>query len=238
MTGHRILAVTEGHLRIGPWRGDHTTAHLTPARGRPTALAVARALDELTGTDYRAALTVALPAADHRPFLDCGFEVHERLHLLVRSLDRLPSLEPCFADLQRARHRHLPAVLAIDAAAFPPFWQLDGPGLDDAMGATPTARLRVAAGPGGPLVGYAITGRAGPKGYLQRLAVAPPAQRRGVGAALVVDGLRWLRRWGAKEVLVNTQMGNQPAVDLYERLGFRRQPHGLAVLRRPLGHAR
>ncbi len=38
MTGHRILAVTEGHLRIGPWRGDHTTAHLTPARGRPTAL--------------------------------------------------------------------------------------------------------------------------------------------------------------------------------------------------------
>ncbi len=166
---------------------------------------MARALDELTGTDYRAALTVALPAADHRPFLDCGFEVHERLHLLVRSLDRLPSLEPCFADLQRARHRHLPAVLAIDAAAFPPFWQLDGPGLDDAMGATPTARLRVAAGPGGPLVGYAITGRAGPRGYLQRLAVAPPAQRRGVGAALVVDGLRWLRRWGAKEVLVNTQ---------------------------------
>jgi mycothiol synthase len=67
---------------------------------------------------------------------------------------------------------------------------------------------------------------------LQRLAVLPDAQGAGIGAALVLDGLRWLRRWGAKEVLVNTQEGNEAAVRLYERLGFRRQSDGLAVLRR------
>ena len=53
----------------------------------------------------------------------------------------------------------------------------------------------------------------------------------------MVDGLRWLRRWGAKEVFVNTQEGNAAAVRLYERLGFRLQTEGLAVLRRALGEA-
>ena len=53
----------------------------------------------------------------------------------------------------------------------------------------------------------------------------------------MVDGLRWLRRWGAKEVLVNTQEGNEPAVQLYEALGFELRPEGLAVLRLALGRA-
>ena len=77
---------------------------------------------------------------------------------------------------------------------------------------------------------YAIAGRSGRRGFLQRIAVDPLAQRRGIGAALVVDGLRWLRRWGADRALVNTQEQNEPALLLYERLGFRRQPGGLAVL--------
>jgi ribosomal protein S18 acetylase RimI-like enzyme len=48
----------------------------------------------------------------------------------------------------------------------------------------------------------------------------------------VVDGLRWLRRWGAREVMVNTQEGNEAAVRLYRQLGFRLETDGLAVLRR------
>ena len=46
----------------------------------------------------------------------------------------------------------------------------------------------------GGVVGYAVTGRSAARGYLQRLAVDPERWRQGVGAALVVDGLRWLRR--------------------------------------------
>jgi ribosomal protein S18 acetylase RimI-like enzyme len=239
MTGHRILSGTDARLRIAPWRGDATTAHLTPHRGRPTPAAIARALEELATGPYGAALTAALPAAEQRPFLEAGFEVHERLHLLVRGLDRLPSVPAPPADLRRGHQADRPAVLAVDATAFPPFWRLDGPGLQDALAATPSARLRVAIGrtDDRPLDGYAVTGRAGPRGYLQRLAVAPAAQGRGVGAALVVDGLRWLRRWGTKEVFVNTQEGNDSAVRLYERLGFRLQTEGLAVLRRALGEA-
>jgi hypothetical protein len=35
-------------------------------------------------------------------------------------------------------------------------------------------------------------------------------------------------------VLVNTQVSNATALALYEHLGFVREPHGLAVLERPL----
>jgi ribosomal protein S18 acetylase RimI-like enzyme len=239
MTGHRLLSGTDARLRIAPWRGDTTTAHLTPGRSRPTPAAIARALDELAAGPYGVALTAALPPAEQRPFLAAGFEVHERLHLLVRGLEDLPAVEPAATDLRRGHHADRPRILALDAAAFPPFWRLDAPGLEDALAATPSARLRVAVGAGTehPIVGYAVTGRAGPRGYLQRLAVDPPAQCAGAGGALVVDGLRWLRRWGAKEVMVNTQEGNAAAVRLYERLGFRLQADGLAVLRRSLGEA-
>ena len=90
---------------------------------------------------------------------------------------------------------------------------------------------------GGPgsLLGYLITGRAGGRGYLQRLAVHPDAQRRGLGSTLVVDGLRWLRRHRCQQAVVNTQETNASALAMYEHLGFRRQQDGLAVLTRATG---
>lgn len=233
----RSLAIGDDRLQVAPWRGDPTTAYLVARRGRPSPFALARCLEQLAGGGYRAALTAALAPGDQEPWLANGFVVHERLHLLSRPVE--PTLEglPHGIELRRGRRRDRRTVLAIDAAAFPAFWRLDDAGLDDALGATPGARFRIAdrgSGAGGA-VGYAVTGRAGPRGYLQRLAVSPTVQRAGVGTALVADGLRWLRRWGAREVLVNTQEGNHAAVALYEHLGFRRHDEGLAVLQRPLG---
>ena len=75
-----------------------------------------------------------------------------------------------------------------------------------------------------------MTGRAGRQGYLQRLAVDPDTRRRGLGRALVVDALRWVRRTGGRSCLVNTQADNQDALVLYEACGFRRLPSGLGVL--------
>lgn len=239
MSAHRDLTRGDGRLRIGTWRGDATTAYLTPARGRPTPLGVERSLQTLASSGFRAAITAALAPAEQAPFLAAGFSIHERLHLLTRAVDDLPTIRSAGVELRRGRRADRAAILAVDGAAFLPFWHLDGPGLDDALGATPSARLRVVAHPeaGHGIAGYAITGRAGSRGYLQRLAVDPALQRRGIGGALVIDGLRWLRRWGANEVLVNTQIDNRAALALYEALGFRRQADGLAVLRRDLDAA-
>lgn len=228
----RDLSIGDERLRIAPWRGDPATAYVVARRGSPTAWALARCLEQLEGGGFRAALTAALAPADQAPWLVNGFEVHERLHLLSRAVEPLLEVEP--VELRRGRRRDRPAVLAVDGAAFPPFWRLDEAGLDDALTATPSARFRIA-GADDAVLGYAVTGRAGPRGYLQRLAVDPAAQRAGIGTTLVADSLRWLRRWGARDVLVNTQEGNAAAVALYERLGFRRHEEGLAVLRRGFG---
>lgn len=222
-------------LRIGPWRGDPEVAQITPAPGRaPSGDALDRAVRLLAARGYRSVLTSALTWSEQQPFLGVGFREHERLHLLRRDLRHLPGAVATAGGcrLRRGRRSDLLDVLEVDAAAFTPFWRFDQAGLDDARDATPTSRFRVAVD--GAAVGYAVTGRAGPVAYLQRLAVRPDHQGEGVGSALVVDGLRWARRRNATAALVNTQESNVRALALYQRLGFVPEPHGLVVLERSL----
>lgn len=224
-------------LRIGPWRGDPAVAQVALVGRLPSDDDLRRCLDELAARGYRNVLTSALGPLEQQPFLRAGFEEHERLHLLGHRLRPLPDA-PLYR-VRRARRSDREAVTAVDAAAFDAFWRLDAGALDDALAATPSVRFRVWEAPAGTagvgvVAGYAITGRAGKRGYLQRLAVAPAHQRRGGAAALVRDGLRWVRRWGGNEVMVNTQEANHGALAAYLRLGFELRPHGLAVLRRAL----
>lgn len=233
--------------RTGPWRGDHRVALLTPLPDAPapTAEFVRRCLATLAERGYSHVVTGALAPSEQAGFLAAGFGVGERLHLLAHDLRSVgPERRrdgpgwgkdgPGRRALRRAHRRDRPAVLAVDAVAFEPFWRLDDAGLDDALAATPAARFRVAVAEG-DVVGYAVTGRAGRRGYVQRLAVHPDAARRGYGSALVLDGLAWLQRWGCSRALVNTQVRNASALALYERLGFRPEPAGLAVLTAGLG---
>ncbi|MEA3020848.1 MAG: hypothetical protein QOI47_2372 [Actinomycetota bacterium] len=232
----RSEVVRCGHerLRVGPWRGDHRIAFIAPVGDAtpPTVAMVEHACGVLEGHGYERALTGALAEREQRGFVAAGFEPHEQLHLLSHDLVRIPDAPP--ARLRRAWSRDRADALAIDAAAFPPFWRLDRDGLREAIDATPAARFRVAV-TDGEVVGYAVTGRAGRRGYVQRLAVHPDHTGAGLGAALVVDGLGWLRARHAELAVVNTQVGNQRAVDLYLRLGFVLEPSGLVVLARPLG---
>jgi ribosomal protein S18 acetylase RimI-like enzyme len=220
-------------LRVRPWQADARIAHVAPAAdwlGPLTPGDVERALTHLRDGGYRSVITSALHPADRRPFLDVGFVETQRLHLLLHRLGDLAPVAPTpGVDMRRGRRREFPDVLAVDRAAFAPFWRLDGPGLDEALAATSTVRFQVAR-TGSGIVGYAVCGRAGHRGYIQRLAVDPATQGRGVGAALLDDGLRWLRRWGARDALVNTQEGNDRSLRLYLRSGFVLQPDGLAVL--------
>lgn len=209
-------------------------ALLTPVPGAPvpTLAFVRRCVDTLSAQGFTGVVTGALAPVEQRAFLAAGFAEAERLHLLSHSLSGLAAARGSgpHPQLRRARTRDEEAVLAVDGASFPSFWQLDRPGLDDALGATPHTRFQVAVDEAGTVIGYAISGRSGRNGYLQRLAVGPARQRRGVGRALVVDGLRWMARWRAEQCVVNTQWGNEVALGLYERVGFRRLPQALAVL--------
>ena len=216
-------------LRVGPWRGDAQIAYIAPlADGAPATVdAVRRCCEVLSGRGFREVITAALGPAESRGFIEAGFHVRERLHLLAHELHDLPVATP--SPLRRGRRGDRAAALSVDARSFDAFWRLDDGGFDEAIAATPSSRFRIAF-EGQTVIGYAVSGRAGPRGFLQRLAVDPDHQRRGLGSSLAADGLRWMKRRGVDRAMVNTQEQNDGALALYERLGFRLQPGGLAVL--------
>lgn len=230
----RSEVVRRGHerLRVGPWRGDHRVAFIAPVGSNvpPTASIVQHACEVLEHRGFARVLTGALEEREQRGFVEAGFTQHEHLHLLIHDLAAIPEAPP--VRVRRAWQGDRSAALAVDGAAFPPFWRLDRDGLREAITATPSARFRV--GIDRSIVAYAVTGRAGRRGYLQRLAVQPDHSGYGFGRALAVDGLRWLATHQAQQAVVNTQADNERALALYEGLGFRLQPRGLDVLARPL----
>ena len=228
----RLDTLTGGadRLRVRSWKGDPSIAFLSPTPGQtPTIRGLQRALEDIRSRGYSAVLTPAMTSGEQPPFLDVGFTVHERLHLLNHRLDDIPGTHAQGVRLRRGRAADIPDVLHVDGRAFDRFWKFDNASLIDARLATPHSRFRVAT-LRHRVVGYHITGRAGTVGYLQRLAVDPSLHGRGIGTALVGDALDWCHRRQCSSVLVNTQEINTRALGLYRNLGFVPEPTGLAVL--------
>ena len=220
--------------RTGPWRGDPTVAFIAPLPGAPSPSAdfVRRCKTVLAARGFERAVTAALSPFEQGGFIAAGFEVAEELHLLALSVDGLPPLVEGL-ELTRVSAAQRREVLALDQLAFTPFWRFEEDDLIEALRATPRTRFRGAVHPtvpDGNLAGYAICGRSGPRGFVQRLAVHPAAQGRQLGKGLLLDGLHWMRRRGGRRALVNTQLNNVAALGLYRSVGFRDEPAGLSVL--------
>jgi len=215
---------------VTPWQGHAFIALIGPSRAQrsPTPSEILACIEALRQRGVTQAVTPALSAFEAEPFFQAGFTQHEALHLLARYIDTEPP-KPTHR-LRRGRPWDRPRVLELDSKAFEQFWQFDSFSLKEARRATPAHRFTVAVADG-DVTGYAVTGRAGGRGYLQRLAVDPNLHGQGIGSSLVHDCLRWLHRKGVGMALVNTQERNTRALELYERLGFVRQREGLLVLR-------
>jgi ribosomal-protein-alanine N-acetyltransferase len=213
-------------VRIRPAGADPSTVHITVTEPRAVGPDAARRLAAaLHATGGRRIVTNALPTANAAPFLAAGFVVREELDVLARALDDVPR-----PTVRTRRPRNRAVVVALDERAFGEH-TFDVHALDDACQSTPMARLRVTGAASSP-TGYVVTGVAGARAYLQRLAVEPDARRGGLATALAHDGLRWAHRRGARTAVVNTHVENQPAHALYTTLGFTPLPSGLVVLER------
>jgi ribosomal protein S18 acetylase RimI-like enzyme len=218
--------------RTGPWRADGSVAFLVPVPDGaiPSAEFVRRCLKVLRDQGFTRVVTGALSPAEQRGFLEAGFDVHEHLHLLVLPDGYPIPPVPPGPPLKRVGAVRRRGVLEVDEASFAPFWRLDRAGLKEALGATRERRLRVVLGVKHKVVGYAICGASGGRGFVQRLAVLPEAQGKGIGKRLLLDGVHWLRGLQVREIAVNTQVGNDAALALYRKVGFRDDPAGLSVL--------
>lgn len=181
--------------------------------------------------------TPAITRAEASGYEECGFEIVSVLRLLTHDLERLRELPRLAIPTGRPRRSRIGACVEVDRRAFGVDHCFDRLDLLAALDATTRSRLRIVSAPGDTathrqLDGFAITGRAGPRGYLQRVAVDPAHAGRGLGTALVVDALRWCRARGVTKVVVNTGTDNERALALYRRLGFVDTPLDLLLMER------
>ena len=82
-------------------------------------------------------------------------------------------------------------------------------------------------------VGFVLARTAGDEAEILSIGVAPPARRRGVGRRLMHDVIARLPAYGAAALFLEVDEGNEPALALYERLGFRQVGRREAYYRAP-----
>jgi ribosomal-protein-alanine N-acetyltransferase len=229
------------------WPSDPSVAHLifTDHQHVPSRDEVADAVGHAARKGARAVRTSAMFPDVAEIVLSCDFGPIDRLALL--SFD-LVAGDPSATDparrndgndgndtvrLRTMRPWHLSRCSEIDRDAFGLLWGNSASSLRDIRTATPWHLGRIARADDG-IQAFVISGAAADHGYLQRLAVAPNARRRGIARALVLDALDWMSRRGLRLALVNTGVTNDGALALYESIGFGRLSDELVIAERRL----
>jgi ribosomal-protein-alanine N-acetyltransferase len=147
-----------------------------------------------------------------------GFEITDEVVFLERdNVSSSPSTPP-LGSIRGMTLDDLPALLRLDAQAFPEPWQMSRRSLQAALRSAAYASLLECQG---EILGYQITSRSPYSAHLSRLAVAAGRKRLGLGTALTLDAMRTLAGQAPTRWTVNTQASNQAALALYQRLGFR-----------------
>lgn len=174
------------------------------------------------------AAAIAMQPWFEQILLESGFTLQQTI-LMYEWNDRsfAPRPMPRGVRIRRMTSADLPAVTAVDWAAFAPLWRNSFDALHKAH--TQAILATVAETDDGPIAYQISTGN--PLGaHLARLAVRPEWQGRGIGAGLITDLFEHTRRRGKGRITLNTQGDNQNSQSLYERLGFTRTGEQYPVL--------
>jgi ribosomal-protein-alanine N-acetyltransferase len=156
-----------------------------------------------------------------------GFRYAEQIITLRRAGVGAPLINGAARPVIRAlQPADLPAIAAVDHAAFHPPWQMS---LSDLSAASRIAAYATVALIEEAIVGYQMSTLYFDGAHLARLAVTPRVQGQRVGSALVEDMLGHFHQRGVQAMTVNTQQSNAISQRLYERQGFRRNGYDLPV---------
>lgn len=116
---------------------------------------------------------------------------------------------------------------APDGAAVIALWQVCGlvrpqndPQKDIARKLRVNPEWFLVAEAGGRVVGTVMAGYEGHRGWINYLAVAPAARKRGVGRALVLEAERGLRAAGCPKINLQVRPENKEVIAFYEAIGF------------------
>jgi len=155
--------------------------------------------------------------------------VHDLTHRLNFTLDNeivtmrksdrnIPDTQPGQAAVIRlAVLDDIPAIANNDRASFDTVWWYSAASLAHIL---KTVSHFVVAEIDNRVVGHAFSDVYGGHGHLIRLVVHPAYQRRGLGAQLLIESLRYQTQMGAYPFTVNTQIDNAASQVLYRRYGY------------------
>jgi ribosomal protein S18 acetylase RimI-like enzyme len=209
--------------RVRPWAFEPNVAHLVLYNQSrlPAPSDIEVWIQDLHAAGYETIRTGALGALLGARFERLGFEAIQSLVLLEHTSigSAVAATAKSTVGVARLSVDEDAEASRVDVEAFGAGWCIDRVGIGDVRTATPRHRARAVLAEQ-RIVAYAVSGRDGRNGYIQRLAVSPDHQKRGYGHALVTDSLRWMARWRVQRALVNTHIGNEAALTLYHRLGF------------------
>ncbi len=135
-------------------------------------------------------------------------------------------------SLQRMLYSDLPEVLAIENACFSDPWPEFA--FLQALGSS-SCYLRVAK-KDGHVTGYLIGYVAGAEIHIANVAVSPPFRRQGIARQLLLDVLG-NAGLGCVRAILDVRESNQPAIALYQGLGFRTIGRRPSYYRHPLEDA-
>jgi len=95
------------------------------------------------------------------------------------------------------------------------------PHADIARKAAVQPELFLIAHAGERIVGSAMAGYDGHRGWINYLAVDPECRRQGMGRALMAEAERLLDRLGCPKVNLQVRTSNREVIDFYRRIGYR-----------------
>jgi len=210
-----------------PWNDTVPDAVVRLVRGGTAFLQACT--DRMIELEAPTVFSPPLAASARRTWEHAGYEEFLKLALMRRSLDEpVPAPDHLVVELDGS---DIAGLLRIDRAAFPDFWRFDEHGVREALAATGRSSVFIIRDADGEPAAYAVIGYGHAISYLQRVAVHPDWQGRGMGRSLVRVSARAARNHGARAMLLNTQYDNEPAMDLYRSEGFVQLNEPLAVLR-------
>lgn len=127
-----------------------------------------------------------------------------------------------FVPADAAQPADLAALLTIDHRAFPWLWWNSDEEFR-VYGESPGTELWLGIDNGQPVAYFGISRFPG-WGHLDRIAVDPAAQGRGLGRVTLAQAINVLHQSGARRIALSTQQQNRRSQHLYEAFGFQRSP--------------
>ncbi|NLZ56389.1 MAG: ribosomal protein S18-alanine N-acetyltransferase [Clostridiaceae bacterium] len=124
-----------------------------------------------------------------------------------------PTLIPVQADTVELWHD-------IEAACFQASWGMDS--CRDFLSERTNHVWAFSLDGGETLIGAAALQVLPPEAELLRLAIKEPFRRHGFGRQFMTALIKWLRDEGVNRMWLEVRVSNEPAISLYESLGFER----------------